>query len=241
MDFDGKFKFITYKYAFMKGSLCLKIEKSILPHVQALNYPTKISQPSSPASPSIGLVKSFKKSAPLIKPKEDPHKNLEKTNTFETQASQTSSNLQLRLKLRPYKGVVIGKKHLKRPHAIKPWNSRDHNKIKRAFFLNLEEDALLRPYTSVILSEKHQKEFNFKEKLFYWRKKKLSQYKFSKHNSLSPNSKSTCTVNNSKYSTRQSITHNSLLETSVFSELKARFSLKDYFLPPILNNSKNKK
>ena len=218
----------------MKASSCLKTEKITLPRTRALKYPKKTSPPSSPtSSSSLKLIKSFKNPSTLIKPTEVLNKNLEKTKTLETQASQTNSNLQLRLKLRPYKDVDTGRKHLKQPHSIKPWNSRDHNRIKENFFLNLEEDALLRPYTSEVLIKKHQpKEFSFANKMLYWREKKLSQYKFFKRNSLSPNSKPSFSINDSKYSTRPSVSPNSLLDTS---EFQVRFSLKDYFISPILN------
>lgn len=165
----------------MKYNLCFDSSKKIFPCVQALKHPRKCLQPSSPTSQSsTGFKKTFSQQKIKTKKMLSRLRNdLKDTRAEETLSQQGKNCLQLRLKLRPFIGTE--KKHLKRPATIKPWRIRHQETSVEKYCLSVEEEAIFRPFSSDILIEKQQNELSYIQKILYWRKKSLAQYKFSKN------------------------------------------------------------
>jgi hypothetical protein len=114
-----------------------------------------------------------------------------KTSTEETQSSPNVSSLAIRLKLEPKSSPRRSLKS--RPDSIKPFvlkydeeaskgnSSRVNSPTCQKFFLTLNEDAIQRPYLNQQFSKISYKESSYSERMEYWRKKKVEQYKIAKN------------------------------------------------------------
>lgn len=216
--------------------MCSDSEKKIVPGVQALKYPKKCLQSSSPTLQSI---KGLKKTASQQKIKSKKiltrlKNELKDTRIEESLSQQNKNNLKLRLKLRPF--IKTEKKLLKRPTTIKPWKIRHQVKSVEKYCLSVEEDAVLRPYNSDIFIEKPQNELSYIQKFLYWRKKSLAQYKFSKNifnSSQSPSNTFLFSSNTVKSPNNFSLSPNSSSRFNI-NEPNSSIPLRDSIIEPSL-------